>query len=548
MASDRPLRLGAADTFARLEVGAPLRTERLSPKAELVSVERALRPSRYVITAGSAELDVLPPSDAEVAVRGAAAVGTQLHQMVLTYDFEVAPGDKDETLPVVPRLQSLHQQLYDSPLDSLLWRLENADRAVLGHGGAIHDSAAIKLRKGKYKLSVLLRHPSPSQLEALKDLPMLLSISLPKAAECKVFSERGSASSAGMGGGVKPIAETWLRRGAHRNLYVAAPTAALPSWVAAGDALVGSLLIDSGLPAVTKVPLAYEVPPAPAKKASEEADDGSTVDGDEDGTASEEELAARKLSEDADKLDKALLEAKLTQLKTLRTSNASVPRYDALATPLRAEHRSHLPLLLELLAWSRKELGAEATKAAAAARTEAICAAADAVLTSTGGPIDPTSLAQFWGVAMDDEDKSKAAKERKKEMEAQRKALQLALFAKAAALAPKTVSAVVNGTQADVPPSPFVAAVREMKRWVTKPEDLDEGEREGYALMIAKYELVQGRKAGALAVLHARLKAQPSKTVALEIMALYEQLGWSHWAKNVAEHIEANHPKTSALL
>jgi len=55
MASDRPLRLGAADTFARLEVGAPLRTERLSPKAELVAVERALRPSRCDITAGSSE-------------------------------------------------------------------------------------------------------------------------------------------------------------------------------------------------------------------------------------------------------------------------------------------------------------------------------------------------------------------------------------------------------------------------------------------------------------------------------------------------------------
>jgi len=42
-------------------VGAPLRTERLQPKAELTAVERTLRPASSVIAAASAELDVLPP-------------------------------------------------------------------------------------------------------------------------------------------------------------------------------------------------------------------------------------------------------------------------------------------------------------------------------------------------------------------------------------------------------------------------------------------------------------------------------------------------------
>ena len=558
MATDRPLRISAADTFARFEVGAPLRAERLSPKAELVTVERTLRPKSYEIKAGSAELDVLPPSDAEAAAGGDSALGTQIHQSVLTYDFEVAPGDKEETLQVVPRVQSLHEQLYDSPLDSMLWRLESADRAVLGHGGAMHDCSPIKLRKGKYKLKLLLRHPSPPQLEALKDLPMLLRISLPKAADCKVFDARGIASSCGHGEGIKPVADAWLRRGAHRNLYVCAPTAALPSWVMPGDALVGSIAIDAKLKSVTKMDLVFEVPPAAAEKPSEGAAEGSAEDADADAASESEEVkTARQLAEDADELNKALLEAKLARLKALRTSKASAARYDALAQPLTEEHRTHLPLLLELLAWARREVpktdtdqeGQDAAAAAAAdARTEAICNAADALLISNGGPIDPAVLAQFWGVAIDDEDKSKVAKERKKEMEAQRKALRLGLFAKAAALAPEAVAADAQEEEMDTPRSPFVSSVREMKQWVTKPEDLEEGEREGLAILLAKYELAHGRKAGALAVLHARDRAQPSETIARAIMALYEQYGWSHWARNVAERLDADYPKASALL
>ena len=66
MVHGRPLHLGAAERFARLEVSAPLRTEALAPKAELSRLERTLLPRDHAIKVGSAELDVLPPSDAQV--------------------------------------------------------------------------------------------------------------------------------------------------------------------------------------------------------------------------------------------------------------------------------------------------------------------------------------------------------------------------------------------------------------------------------------------------------------------------------------------------
>ena len=55
-----------------------------------------------------------------------------------------------------------------------------------GYGGLIHDAEPVKLRKGKYKVSVLLRHPEPAQLEALKDLPLSLKLGLAKPLACKV--------------------------------------------------------------------------------------------------------------------------------------------------------------------------------------------------------------------------------------------------------------------------------------------------------------------------------------------------------------------------
>ena len=73
-----------------------------------------------------------------------------------------------------PDSQALHGQLYDSPLDSSLWRLEDANGAILAYGGLIHDASAVKLKKGSYSVKALLRHPDRAQLEAVKDLPLML--------------------------------------------------------------------------------------------------------------------------------------------------------------------------------------------------------------------------------------------------------------------------------------------------------------------------------------------------------------------------------------
>ena len=153
--------------------------ERLAPKAELTVVERSLRPSSSTISSGSAELDVLPPSDAELRANPDAP-GTQIHSMVLRYDFDVSPEGDSKEQQVVPRLQSLHYQLYDSPLDSFIWRLDDANGQPLQYGGAMHDASPTKLKKGSYTLSLLLRHTERTHLSALKNLPLMLRLPLDK--------------------------------------------------------------------------------------------------------------------------------------------------------------------------------------------------------------------------------------------------------------------------------------------------------------------------------------------------------------------------------
>ena len=569
--SSRALRIGAAENFARLEVGAPLRTEALRPKAELTEVHRAIKPSKATVSTASAELDVLPPSDAQLAY-DASAVGTQLHQMVLTYSFDVAPADKEETVSITPRVASLHEQLYDSPLDSMLWRLESAGTgAIHAYGGLIHDAAPIKLRKGSYVVSMLLRHPDPAMLKALEELPLLLVMKLSKPIDMKLYNHRGAASTGGADPDVKPIANGWLRRGGHRSLYVCRPGGdKLPSYVSPGDALAGRVVLDKEAESVTRVPIVCEAPPkSDKKKGGDEASGGAAASDAQDKDTEEVDEG----EEDKKALDDALLDAKLARLTALRTSGASSARYAALSDALFEESRSHLPLLLERLAWARAaplpESAAEG-EAAASWRASQVGAAADEML-SPDGPIDTAALAQYWGVAHDEDETAgeskaaKAAKKLKKEMEDQRKALRLALFAKAAALAPSGASTdgvmpleAVTATlasAADPPePVPFTEAVSAMKQWVTKPEDVEEEERDGLALTLAQCDLMLNRPSSALAQMRKRMKAQPAssaaraKDVALQCVIVYRALGWEHWASNAEEVLADRYPVTKVPL
>ena len=73
-----------------------------------------------------------------------------------------------------------------------------------------------------------------------------------------------------------------------------------------------------------------------------------------------------------------------------------------------------------------------------------------------------------------------------KEMEAQRKALRLALLAKAEAFASSAPEPPYEPPLPEATPSVLSEAVRAMRLWVSKPEDVPEEERDALTLTLAR--------------------------------------------------------------
>lgn len=241
--------------------------------------------------------------------------------MVLTYKFDIAPEGDAKEQRIVPRVASLHHQLYDSPLDSMIWRLEDSNGQALRYGGAMHDAEETPLKKGTYTISVLLRHTSRAQLTALKDLTLLLRMPLASPVDCPVFSCRDTASSGGFGG-AKEVEQHWLPLGAQSELYICRPSGKLPSWIGPGDVLVGNVALDNGLQSVTELGLAVEMPPNPSKPQEKSGSANATAA--KQATESDPDLSA--MAEDEAALKKAILKAKLERLAAMRKEGVSRTR------------------------------------------------------------------------------------------------------------------------------------------------------------------------------------------------------------------------------
>lgn len=196
LVASQPITITAASEFARLGVATPLRAEKLNPSCTLKYVRRTLRPEDSDIKLGSAELDLLPPSDAEIRAStskaDSSAIGTHIYEARMRYKFSIE-GDKE--IKVRPSVPSLFNQIYDSPLDSQLWALEDSNSQILAYGGAIHHADPVALKKGDYSITLLIRHPTRGVLEKMKDIPVELSLDLPDALICNIYGKMDKAST-----------------------------------------------------------------------------------------------------------------------------------------------------------------------------------------------------------------------------------------------------------------------------------------------------------------------------------------------------------------
>ena len=438
LVASQPVAISAGREFARFGAAANLRTEKLNPSASLDTVQRTIRPSTYDIVSGSADRDIMPPSDAEIKANPdlTPSNGTEIFNMFLKYDFEI---DSDKPIKVTPVATSLFNQLYDSPLDTQIWELRDSNSQVLECGSSMHHANAVSLKKGKYTITFHTRHPSRQVLEEMKDLPFQLLMST-DSLDCKIYSELDKASTPAVtGDGRSEVGLKVLRKGSFQDLYVSRPTGDLPSWAKPGDLMTGKVSLDKGKSGVTSMQLTYVVPP----KSSVKKLNANSLPKDE---------------EDDKTLDEIIFASKVSYLATIRKKNATT--YKELSDQLLQENSTSIPLLSELLSYA-KESKLEGDDSKELGRVNAIQKVRDLLSVSNGGPIDESALAQYFGVALPSEDDlegDKEAKELKKKMEEQKKLLKATLLALSDAAAALALS---DSSQTDI----LDSSVKELKKW-----------------------------------------------------------------------------------
>jgi len=352
-----------------------------------------------------------------------------------------------------------------------------------------------------------------------------VSMAIPEPLVANVYSRLDAASTPAVtGDNRKPVEKALLRHGHRKDLYVARPTADLPSYAAPGDVLTGKIELDKKVEDVTSMKLVYVVPPKPNEKAGENA----AEDDDED---EEEEL-----------LTEAVFASKIKFLAALRTKNKAT-EHAALAAEMKAEDPSSIPLLLELLAAAKTvpedETDGEKWSAAEIEKVRS------AMMAENGGPVDAAVLAQYFGLNVDEEELKldKDKKKLKKDMEEQRTALRAVLLAAADALGGR-----VNKADDTDAVAAFDASVGELKKWVGSGKDLaEDDDRAILAILTARHvRICRGRTAKAVEVLLAARKELGDgkhKVLTEELVTVYEKMdGLGHVVENERNDMFARFP------
>ena len=397
-------------------------------------------------------------------------------------------------------------------------------KETLTFGGAVHQVQPVSLKKGDYRICLLLRHSERSTLEKLTNIPCELLLTLPDVFPCDIYSELDKASTPTLkDDGRSTIKAVTLKRGSHKDLYVSRPTKDLPSWTEVGDVLVGSLVLDKDNAAVTTLQLLYNVPPKSSVKDAKE------------------DKAAEKKKKDT--LDDILFKARLDYTASLRKNNTktSLEEYEQNLTALIEERPSSVPLLLERLSFSL-ERTVPSTEEEDKWRAKEV----ELVYNDMLKIIDLSVLAQYFGgvePSKEDLEDDEEAKELNKDMKEQRSALKKILLSRAL-ISSKVVEKDDTSSSAVFE---LDRAVKEMKRWVAKADHLDDDEdRAQLSIILARHAISQDKKSTALSILlKARkdLDGKELKQIDEENVKLYVLFGgMDHLVENMKESIEARYP------
>ena len=232
----RPVLLNQARGVQKVDVVAGLGEEELQPAASFKTLHQPLRPTEAFIR--------------PLGERDKFQDERQIYQLRLSYSFTVGKNGTEVTLSP----GATEQLLYESPLDSQLWQIFDANKRFLGAGEAFPERYQLKLNKGEHTVILQFRHESEALLEKLQDQILLLNQKMDKPVTLDVYATFNDAF-AGTGKLGKAFS---LTGGSRRSLFLTLPAEdKLPKGLGPGWLLAGALTLfnDAGGKRVSQWPI-----------------------------------------------------------------------------------------------------------------------------------------------------------------------------------------------------------------------------------------------------------------------------------------------------
>ncbi|KAJ2778055.1 hypothetical protein H4R18_004825 [Coemansia javaensis] len=235
--------LNGGCSVERADLAAWVRPERaVAPAATLTRLRRTLRPHAAAVAPLHADRDTH------------LATGSPIHQLRLDYRLDI----KADATSLRPRLPAVDTQIYDAWADSLVLAVFDANKRCVAVQSMYTKSLTIA-RRGDYLIRVQIRHRCAEDLDALRDMPLVLDMAL--AAPIKLKTALALADLMTTTVADSPYHGSAIAKGAAMPLFFStALPSPQPADAAPGDVLTGDLAVSKD---VAKIALSYIMPPKP---------------------------------------------------------------------------------------------------------------------------------------------------------------------------------------------------------------------------------------------------------------------------------------------
>ncbi|KAJ3099252.1 tripeptidyl-peptidase II Tpp2 [Phlyctochytrium planicorne] len=482
--------------LSRCEIAATLRREEIGASVSLDTLRKFIRPNDSSVSPLKSR-DVLPD-------------GRTLNQLVVNYTVKVTEG-VTSMKPYIPRTRGV---LYDSSFDNFTIQIFDGKKALK----ATHDiyPKAVKLPEGTYHIRASFVSKDLDMLEKIQTAALVVDFEVSKAVTLSVHKTLADLLS---GGG--EASKQTLFKGERATVWVSGGDgSAFPKSASVGDLLVGKLKVTTvGGGKLNLFNVAYLVPPEIKSKETPAAL-----------TSPEVSIVPEPPKEESVQLKEAVRDLEISWIKKITKDDVR----KELIEKLEKEHGDHLPFLLACIEVAGEKLDkAEKDGALAADVVEQVTKYADTIASL----IDTKNLAEYFGLKIDVAAGGEAAKNKKKEMDAQKSALTVALTWRARALRASFTlsdSAGVDSTDIDALSTKFDAALTTLSQWLASPPTSD-----GKYLALWAWRLERKKSyGGALRAINKYLsdpKNQDGENAAIwkELVEVKKRiltnLGWTIW-------------------